>query len=141
MQAGRREGRAVTACGELGRWGEDLDGDTLERAYGQAGVRASLPMWAVYPDVRDPLFNLNGLAHKVVFDAEFSYADADENFDELPLYDPLDDISIIEFRRRLFSGGAAADDRRREVRPAALCPAHRVCRIGSRRRRPKSPTT
>ncbi|HEX6963395.1 MAG TPA: organic solvent tolerance protein OstA [Lacipirellula sp.] len=93
------------ALGELARWGEALDGAPLERAYVNTGVRASLPMWAVYPDVRDPLFNLNGLAHKVVFDAEFSYGDADENFDELPLYDPLDDISIIEFRRRLMSGG------------------------------------
>ncbi|HYO25139.1 MAG TPA: organic solvent tolerance protein OstA [Lacipirellulaceae bacterium] len=89
---------------QLGRWGEDLNGDPYERAFGQTGIRASLPMYAIYPDVRDPLFNLNGLAHKVVFDAEVSYADADENFDELPLYDPLDDISILEFRRRLFSG-------------------------------------
>jgi hypothetical protein len=92
------------ALGELARWGEALDGEPLERAYVNTGVRASLPMWAVYPDVRDPLFNLNGLAHKVVFDAELSYADANANFDELPLYDPLDDISIIEFRRRLMSG-------------------------------------
>jgi hypothetical protein len=61
-------------------------------------------MWAVFPNVRDPLFNLNGLAHKVVFDAEFSYADASANFDELPLYDQLDDISITEMRRRLQSG-------------------------------------
>jgi hypothetical protein len=89
---------------QLGRWGEDLSGNELNRVFGQTGVRASLPMSAVFPNVRDPLFNLNGLAHKVVFDAEFSYADADQNFDELPLYDPLDDISIIEFRRRLFDG-------------------------------------
>jgi hypothetical protein len=92
------------ALGELARWGEALDGDPLERAYVHTGVRASLPMWAAYPDVRDPLFNLNGLAHKVVFDAELSYADASANFDELPLYDPLDDISIIEMRRRLARG-------------------------------------
>jgi hypothetical protein len=92
------------AMGELARWGEALDGQPLQRAYVNTGVRASLPMWAVYPDVRDPLFNLNGLAHKVVFDAEFSYADASQNFDELPLYDQLDDISITEFRRRTFNG-------------------------------------
>jgi hypothetical protein len=61
-------------------------------------------MWALYPNVRDPLFNLNGLAHKVVFDAEFSYADATQNFDEFPLYDQLDDISITEFRRRTRNG-------------------------------------
>jgi hypothetical protein len=92
------------ALGELGHWGEAIDGDPLDRAYGQAGVRASLPMWAVYPDVRDPLFNLNGLAHKVVFESEAYYADANENFDELPLYDPTDDTSITEFRRRMESG-------------------------------------
>jgi len=89
--------------GELAQWGEDLDGDRLQRAYVHTGVRASLPMWATYPNVRDPLFNLNGLAHKVVFDTEFSYADSNQGFDELPLYDPLDDISIIEFRRRVFN--------------------------------------
>jgi hypothetical protein len=85
--------------------GEALDGNSLDCGLIQTGVGASLPMWAVYQDVRDPLFNLNGLAHKVVFDAEFSYADANQNFDELPLYDPLDDTSITEFRRRLLSGG------------------------------------
>lgn len=90
--------------GELGQWGEDLNGDRLQRAYVHTGVKASLPMWATYPNVRDPMFNLNGLAHKVVFDAEFAYADSNQSYDELPLYDPLDDISIIEFRRRLFNG-------------------------------------
>ncbi|BBO36101.1 organic solvent tolerance protein OstA [Lacipirellula parvula] len=92
------------ALGELARWGEALDGEPLDRAYVQTGVRASLPMWATYDDVRDPLFNLNGLAHKVVFDAEFSYADANANYDELPMYDFIDDTSIIEMIRRLQSG-------------------------------------
>lgn len=90
------------ALGELAHWGEALDGDDLQRAYVNTGVRASVPFWAVFPDFRDPLFNLHGLAHKVVFDAEFAYADANENFTDLPLYDPLDDISITEFRRRVF---------------------------------------
>lgn len=92
------------ALGELGRWGEALDGNSLERAYVQTGVRASVPFWSIDPTVQSTLFNLNGLAHKVVFDAEFSYADANRNFDQFPLYDPLDDISITEFRRRLFDG-------------------------------------
>ncbi len=90
--------------GELAQWGEALNGEELQRAYIQTGVRASVPFWAVYPNVQDPLFNLNGLSHKVVFDVEASYADASQNLDLLPLYDPLDDISIIEFRRRTFTG-------------------------------------
>ena len=93
------------ALGELAQWGEALDGNELQRAYVHTGVRASIPFWAVFPDFHDPLFNLNGLAHKVVFDTEFSYADADENLADLPLYDPLDDTSITEFRRQLMSGG------------------------------------
>ncbi|MCC6494229.1 MAG: organic solvent tolerance protein OstA [Pirellulales bacterium] len=93
------------ALGQFYHAGEAMDGDSLDRAYVNAGVRGSIPFWAVYPDVRDPLFNLNGLAHKVVFEVDASYADASQNFDELPLYDQLDDISILEFRRRLLSGG------------------------------------
>jgi len=50
------------------------------------------------------VFNLNGLAHKVVFDAEFTYADASANYEELPMYDFIDDTSIIEMLRRLQSG-------------------------------------
>jgi hypothetical protein len=91
------------ALGELARWGEALDGDSLQRAYVHTGVRASVPFWAIYPEVQSTLLNLNGLAHKVVWDAEFSYADANKNYDELPLYDPLDDTSITEFRRRIYN--------------------------------------
>ena len=90
------------ALGELGHWGADVNGNAIDRAYFQAGVRASVPFWAIYPNVRDPLFNLNGLAHKVVFDAEYSFADSNRNHDQFPLYDSLDDDAIEEFRRRLF---------------------------------------
>lgn len=90
------------AMGEFGHWGADLEGNDIQRLWGQAGVRASIPFWAADPSIRDPLFNLNGLAHKVVFDAEASYAEADQNFDEFPLYDNIDDTSVVEFRRRLF---------------------------------------
>jgi hypothetical protein len=88
--------------GELGHWGADIDAGDIDRAYGQVGLRASIPFWAVDPTVRDPLFNLNGLAHKVVFDAEVSYADASRDVTRFPLYDELDDDAIEEFRRRLF---------------------------------------
>ncbi len=99
------------ALGELGHWGQDIDGNSIDRAYFQTGLRASIPFWAVDPTVRDWLFNLNGLAHKVVFDAEVSYADANRNLTEFPLYDQLDDEAIVEMRRRLFyqpfAGGLA----------------------------------
>ena len=89
------------ALGELAHWGEAVDGQDLQRAYINTGVRASVPFWAVFPDFHDPLFNLHGLAHKVVFDTEFTYADSNKNFGDLPLYDSLDDIAITDFRRRI----------------------------------------
>ena len=88
------------ALGELGHWGADLAGDDIQRAYGQLGVRASLPMWRANPHCHSKLLNLNGLAHKVVFDAEFAYAEANRDVTEFPLYDPLDDDAIEAFRRR-----------------------------------------
>ena len=97
------------ALGEVMHWGQDINGNRLTRLYGQAGVRSSLPMWFVDPTVRSVLWNLNGLAHKVVFEGEFLWADANENLEDLPLYDPLDDDAIEHFRRRFIDttfGGA-----------------------------------
>ena len=88
--------------GEASHWGEDLTGNDLNRVYGQAGIRASLPIWKSDPNVKSELFNLDGLAHKVSFEAEFLVADADQDLTQLPLYDPLDDDATEHFRRRFF---------------------------------------
>lgn len=88
--------------GEAAHWGEALDGEPEQRTYIHTGLRASIPFWAANPLIRDPLFNLNGLAHKVVFDAELSYTDASDNFDQFPLYDELEDDSLEELRRRFY---------------------------------------
>jgi hypothetical protein len=88
--------------GEASNYGEDASGDSLTRLIGQAGVRASMPMWRVDPNVQSSLLNVRGLAHKVEFSGEYFYADSDANLDELPLYDPLDDDAQEEFRRRFF---------------------------------------
>ena len=97
------------ALGEFAHWGEDRRGNDLQRFYGQTGVRASVPIWKVNPSVQSDLLNVHGLAHKVVFDVDFAWSDANRNLDELPLYDPLDDDSIEAFRRRFTTttfGGA-----------------------------------
>ena len=88
------------ALGELAHWGADRSDDDLQRAYWQAGVRASLPIWKAYPDVESLQWNVHGVAHKVVFDAEFSFAGANRDMQALPLYDPLDDDSVEAFRRQ-----------------------------------------
>lgn len=96
------------ALGELGHWGEDRTGNDIQRAYGQTGVRASLPMWSVNPNVESVLWNVHGLAHKIEFEGEFFYADASEDLDQYPLYDPLDDDSIEQFRKRFVPNTFAA---------------------------------
>jgi hypothetical protein len=90
------------ALGELGHWGQDINGDSVDRAFVNAGVRASIPFWHADPTIRNALLNLNGLAHKVVFDAQLSYVDSSQDLDRFPLYDELEDDSLEDFRRRMF---------------------------------------
>jgi lipopolysaccharide export system protein LptA len=88
------------ALADVTYWQEDLSGNDLLRGYGQAGVRASLPVWKVDSSIQSTLWNVNGLAHKVNFDMDAFYSDASQDLDELPLYDNLDDNSQEHFRRR-----------------------------------------
>ncbi|MEK6248002.1 MAG: hypothetical protein N2C12_07470 [Planctomycetales bacterium] len=89
--------------GELAHWGKDLTGNDISRAYGQVGMRSSLAMWTANPFIENELLNIHGLAHKVVFDAEFSYTDASQNASAFPLYDPLNDDNLDNFLNRLQS--------------------------------------
>jgi hypothetical protein len=88
------------ALGEATNWGQNIEGSDLTRLYGQAGVRANLPIWSVDADIKDDLFNINGIAHKVNFTAEYAYSQSNKDVSLLPLYDPLDDDSIEAGRRR-----------------------------------------
>ncbi len=88
------------ALGQFAHWGEDLNGDQLNRTYWQAGVRTSLPMWNVYPEIRSQLFNLDGIAHKISLDTEASIAEANRDLNDIPRYTALDDNNVEHFRRR-----------------------------------------
>ncbi len=85
--------------GELARWGQNLNFQPENRAYGAFGMRASTSMWAVDPTVQSQMFNVNGIAHKVVFDTDIFYAQSTQNLDTLPLYDQVDDNNIEAYRR------------------------------------------
>ncbi len=87
--------------GEAGQWGQDVNGNDISRLTGQAGLKSSLPMWNVFPDVQSGTLNLNGLAHKLSFESEFLYADTTRDLNQFPLYNPIDDNSQEHFRRRL----------------------------------------
>ena len=86
--------------GELAHWGQDIDGDRLDRFYYQAGTRASLPFWSVWPEAEDPLFDVHGLAHKVVLSAEFAFGEANRDLAQVPLYEPLNDNATQHFQQR-----------------------------------------
>ena len=86
--------------GQASHYGEALDGDSLTRLIGQAGIRASLPMSKSDSTIQSSLLNIRGLAHKLEWQAEYFFADSDTNSDELPFYDPLDDNAQEQFRRR-----------------------------------------
>jgi len=112
------------ALGQLGHWGEDLSGEPIDRAYGQLGIRASVPMWKVNPQVESQLWNVHGLAHKVSFEVEASYSDANQDVTEFPLYDPIDDDAIEQFRHQyvFYDFGAAL--------PAQFDPRYYAIRAG-----------
>lgn len=88
------------ALGEAAHWGQDINGDPLDRLFWQLGARASVPMWSVDPTFNSDMLNVHGIAHKVTFDIEFSYADSNKDLSQLPLYDAVDDDSVEAFRRR-----------------------------------------
>ena len=96
------------ALGQLAHWDETLQGvpnfrepaGAMNRAYGQFGVRATMPFFNVDPTFQSTLFNVNGLAHKAIVDVDAYWAGATQDFQNLPLYDPIDDDNIEAFNRR-----------------------------------------
>lgn len=98
--------------GEFSHWGEDITNNDLNRLYGQTGIRTSLPFWTADPSIESDLFNVHGLAHKVVLETDFLFADANKDFNQLPLYDALDDDAQEYVRRqaalRSFGGATPA---------------------------------
>lgn len=74
---------------------------SLNRLYGSLGMRGSTEMWRTYPTVQSDMFNLNGLAHKMVFDANYSYSESNVALANVPQYNEFDDNAQEQFRRRL----------------------------------------
>ncbi|MEX1229683.1 MAG: hypothetical protein WEB58_05565 [Planctomycetaceae bacterium] len=100
---------APYVMGEAAHWESDLAGQNLDRLYGSAGVRGSMMLWKPYPHVQSDIFNLNGLVHKMVFDADYSASDSTENLSNIPQYTDLDDNAQERFRSRFVTntfGGA-----------------------------------
>jgi hypothetical protein len=84
---------------DLTEYTKDLNGDTVGRVYGGGGVRASMPLTRLYPDVQSSLFNLNGLNHKIVLSTNYYVAQSTEPFSRFPQLDMLDDDATDQARR------------------------------------------
>ncbi|HWL08658.1 MAG TPA: hypothetical protein VNQ76_09645 [Planctomicrobium sp.] len=116
------------AMGELAYWEEDLTGSSLGRAYGTAGVRASVQFSKYMPHVQSSILGLNGLAHKVVFDADYYYAQSSQQLDQIAQYNAFDENAQERFRERLVPvelGGAPL--------PAYMDPRYYAVRHGGSR--------
>ena len=61
-------GNVYLLRGFIGIWSFGIN--DIGKRIREAGIRASIPFWYADPTIRDAIFNLNGLAHKVVFDAQ-----------------------------------------------------------------------
>ena len=91
---------APYALGEAAYWQQDLAQNDRSRLYGSAGVRASLEFWRALPEVQSSILGLNGLAHKVVLDADYSYSRSSESLGDIPQYNAFDEDAQERFRER-----------------------------------------
>ncbi len=76
---------------DLTYYSEDLSGQQRGRVYGGGGVRASMPLTRLYPNVQSDLFNVNALNHKIVLSSNYLYAGSTVNYLLLPQLDRLND--------------------------------------------------
>jgi hypothetical protein len=82
--------------GALTEYTHDLDGESTGRAWGGGGVRASLPLTRVFPDVDSELWNLHGIAHKITLAGNYFYAGSTEPYTRFPQLDRLTDHAAYQ---------------------------------------------
>lgn len=87
--------------GDASYWGDSFNNDSVARLYGRTGLRASLMAWKAMPWVQSDFFNLNGLAHKMVFNADYGIAGSTEPLSSISQWNEFDDNSQERFRERL----------------------------------------
>lgn len=88
------------ALGEVGYWGQDINGNDLLRGYAQGGVRGSIMAWSVNRNIQSQLLNLNGVAHKITLYGDLSYSDSSQDLSRYAMYNSLNDDAQEQFQRR-----------------------------------------
>jgi hypothetical protein len=69
----------------------DLDGTNGGRVWAAAGLRTSMPLTRLYPDVHSLLFNVDGLMHKIVLSSNYLLAGSSDPYTKFPQLDRLND--------------------------------------------------
>jgi hypothetical protein len=87
---------------DLTAYSNDLNGDAQGRVYGGGGVRTSMPLSRLYPNVESELFNLNGLYHKVVFGGNYFIARTNEPYTNFAQIDRLNDDATDQALRDIY---------------------------------------
>ena len=92
---------APYVLGEVLYQEEGIDGGSVTRWYGSAGLRGSVGMTRVDRSIRSDVFGLDGLAHKMVFDFDYSISESSVPLDVVAQYNEFDDNAQERFRERL----------------------------------------
>jgi lipopolysaccharide export system protein LptA len=87
--------------GDAAYWGDSFAGDPISRLALNAGVKSTMEAWRVFPEVQSDIFNLNGLAHKIVFGADYEYTTVNRSLATIAQWNEIDDDAQERFRERL----------------------------------------
>ncbi len=88
--------------GQLMGWTNQLDNQSMGRAWGAGGIRANMMAWRTFDTVESELLNVHGLAHKINFDVDFRTAYSSVNLEQIGVQDQYDD-DTYELTRRYFA--------------------------------------
>ncbi len=89
------------AMGEAAYWGDSFDGEPVSRLAANLGLKSSVEMWRAFPEVQSDIFNLNGLAHKIVFETDYEYTTVNRSMSDIAQWNELDDNAQERFQERL----------------------------------------
>lgn len=87
--------------GEAAGWTNSFTGDNIDRLVGSVGVRGSIQFSKYMPWVQNRILGLNGLAHKMVFDIDWSLTESSRGLEDIPQWNEFDDNAQERFRQRL----------------------------------------
>jgi hypothetical protein len=84
---------------DLAYYSQNVNGDSQGRVYGGGGVRWSMPLSKLYPDIENELLNINQIYHKIVLYGNYFAAQSSTSFNNLPQLNRLNDDSTDQALR------------------------------------------